>query len=169
MLGQPPGQNIAKVAGGHGIIHPFTGAYRALPHQLSISCVIIRNLRHQAANVDGVGAGQPHIRRYRRSKNALDAGLGIIKVALDAAGCHIAAGHGHHLRALHGADALAWVKRQRADAFHAEKPCSAANPVSPLVAINTSSRVRVQLLSAALSSGGQNAQRTTSLNAAVGP
>ena len=88
--------------------------------QILVGTEIIHHLGSQAANVDGVGAGQAEGELFplERSENLLHTGLGIVKIAPDGAHRHVAPLLGDHLRPLHLAHAPIGVEHANAHPGH---------------------------------------------------
>ena len=115
-LGVVAGQDIAKVAGRYAELHGIAGLDGAGAQQLRIGGKVVDDLRHQAADVDGVGArkhgagGLQALGQLLIGKDALDGTLGVIEVAADAADGDVAALLRGHLQILHAADLALGIK-----------------------------------------------------------
>ena len=122
-LGVVAGQDVAEVAGGNAEVHRLAPGHGAGLRQAEVGIEIIDDLRHQAAPVDGVGAGEPDAPRFqlrrhiRVGKDALDAGLGIVKVAVHREHRHVIPLLGGHLQALDLAGASIGVEHRDLDAL----------------------------------------------------
>ena len=93
-------------------------------HQIGVGLEIVHDLGRQAADVDGVGGGEPHAGKlfFRAGgENFLHAGLGVVKITADGAHLHVAALLGHHLRLLHGGHAPVGVEADDLGAGHVVK------------------------------------------------
>ena len=125
LFGVPACQNIPEVAGGHTEIHRFAPLYRALPGQTEVGIEIVDDLRHQTAEVDGVGAGQADaaggqsLGHIGITEHPLDAGLGIVKVSGNRVDAHVVTGLGGHLQALNLAGARVGIEHLN---FNAVQP-----------------------------------------------
>ena len=116
LLGVVARQNVPEVAGGHTEIHGLAPFDCALLGQTEVGVEVVDDLRHEAAPVDGVGAGQADAALFQLGgdvgvgKDLLDAGLGIVKVALHGVDLHIFSLLGRHLQMLDLACAVVRVK-----------------------------------------------------------
>ena len=113
LTGDEAGEDIAEVAGGDGEVQLCTGGQAALSDQIGVSGEIIHDLRDKAADVYRVCGGQAAV--TDGLKNLLDAGLGIIKVAVDGADMDIASLLRHHLCFLDGTDAVTGIEHGNVD------------------------------------------------------
>ena len=115
-LGIVAGQDIAKVAGRYAELHGVAGLDGAGAQQLRIGGKVVDDLRHQAADVDGVGTrkhragGLQTLGKLLIGKDALDGTLGVIEVAADAADGDVIALLCGHLQILHAADFALGIK-----------------------------------------------------------
>ena len=97
MLGVVAGQDIAEVTGRHAEVNRLAPCDRAPLGQTEVGVEVVDNLRHQAAPVDGVRAGQADAALFQLGgnvsvgKDLLDASLGVVKVALHGVDLHILA------------------------------------------------------------------------------
>ena len=116
------GQNIAEVAGGNAEIDLVAKADLSRLEQLGISGEVIDDLRHEAAPVDGIGAGKADVPLGQFGRNGfipedlLHAGLGVVEVAahsIDSDICTLLRGH---LQALDLAGAARGVEHGDLDA-----------------------------------------------------
>ena len=105
-LGIPPGENVAEVAGRHNEVQLVAHGDHAAGDGVAVRREIVDDLRQQAAPVDGVGRGQePAALRELGSKrlvtkDLLDAGLRVVKVAAHGADRDVIARLRDHLQAL---------------------------------------------------------------------
>ena len=122
--GEPAGQDVAEVAGGHAEVQLLAQFQLAGVYIIQIGGEVIDDLRQEAAPVDGVGGGEePAPRRQLRgkgrvAKDLLYAGLGVVKVAAHGADAHVVPGLGDHLQALDAGHAAVGVEDEDAGARH---------------------------------------------------
>ena len=115
-LGVVGGQYVAEVAGGHAEVDLLPHRDRALLDQIGVRGEVVGDLRHEASPVDGIGAGE-RIALLRQlpgkllvAKDALDARLRVVKVALYGADVDVIAFLRDHLQLLRGGDAVHGVE-----------------------------------------------------------
>ena len=127
-LGVIGGEDVAEVAGGHAEVDLVAQGDDALFQQVRVGGEVVGHLRHQASPVDGVRAGELHA-LFRElagkglvAKDALDAGLRVVKVALYGADVGIFALLGDHLELLRGRDAVDGVEHADLRSLHAAEP-----------------------------------------------
>ena len=95
--------------------------------QVGIGGEIIDDLRHETAEVDGIGRGQHaaltvHFRRKRGiGENSLDAGLRVVKIAVHSDYMRVAAAGSHHLQTLRLRNAAVGIEHAAARARHIEE------------------------------------------------
>ena len=124
-LGVVACQNVAEVAGGNAEVHRFAPSYGALFRQAEIGVEVIDDLRHQSAPVDGVCTGQADAplfqgrRHVGIGKDLLDAGLGIVKVAVHRIDMDVIALLGGHLQVLDLTGSGIGIEHRDLDAFQA--------------------------------------------------
>ena len=115
-LGIVTGQDIAKVAGRHAELHGIAGLDGAGAQQLRIGGKVVDDLRHQAPDVDGVGARKHRAGGFKTlgklliGKDALDGTLGVVEVATDAADGDVVALLRGHLQVLDAANLALGIK-----------------------------------------------------------
>ena len=116
VFGIDGGQDVAEIAGRHRHIERFARLDPARPDQVAVSGHIIDDLRHQTAEIDGVGGREFHIFlrqelfHIRIGENIFDAGLGIVEITVDRTDRHVAAGLRGHLQFLHRTDPVLRIK-----------------------------------------------------------
>ena len=96
-------------------------------HELRVGVHVVGDLRHEAPDVDGVGAGEHGAGRGEArpqlgvGKDALDLRLGVVEVAADAGDGHVGAALAGHLQVLDVADLAVGVEDGDAGAGHVGK------------------------------------------------
>ena len=118
------GKDVAEVSGRDRHIEAFALLQCAVFQQVAVRGNVIHHLRHETPEVDGVGGGEFHICAGEKflhafiGKDIFYAGLGIVKVAVDGADCHIVSGLGGHLQFLHRADSFLGEEDNDLGLFH---------------------------------------------------
>ena len=117
----PASQNVAEVPCGNGKVQRFSPFDFAHFHSLNICPVVIYDLGHQSADVDGVCGGETiaslfqFVCQFFVGENPFYGTLGIVKVSFDAYNAGVIPFLGSHLQFLHRADA---VFREEYHDFH---------------------------------------------------
>ena len=127
LAGVVRGEDVAEVAGRHAEVDPVAHLNGALGEQVGIGGEVIDDLRHEAAEIDGVRGGQHAALRVhlfgeiRIGEDLLHAALRVVKVALHGDDVRVAAAGGHHLQALRLGDAAVRIEHAAAGARHVEE------------------------------------------------